>query len=450
MNRNRLLSGLAVVTAIMCLVEPDAVYGGLADKGTGGSKTVSGQNQNQGRSYWELQFTDRETGRRMLWERGTGDGKDCATVVPGERLISLKQNGMDWSPPSQLAGYFQKAREQESEITGEPPDSIPDGRFYITNQSENYLRIQFIASYISEKKSAIFYMIGKNFIPNGVGTTVWLGDKTEFSCLAEETVEVDGDLYRVTKMKVSLYEEQENTPVQQEKLHWNLGDVVERELDGKIFRFQCIDQNYSDRMENHRPSALFLCRSVIPADWGSVYRYEELEDGTFDYVFYPGPLVSFGDGNDYKDSKVRAWLKACEGGAAGAETVSVGVDLAYTGSTGVNTYSQLEGGDLKGEFIGFQKLSDRFFILSVDEALNYRDELWNVEGDQGPYSKGYWLRNPCGGQKTYDTGLVYIVDLVNGMIRPQEVKPGRFCSTGNEEMTGTTGVRPAFTMAQDW
>lgn len=454
MNMNRLLPGLAVVTAVMCLMGSDAAYGGLADKETEEPRAVSGQNQ----SYWELQFTDGETGQRLLRERGAGEEKDRGTIVPEDRLLSLEQDRMGWETPPLLAEYIQKAREHECGITGEPPDSIPAGRFYITNQSENNLRIQFIASWISDKKSAVFYMIGKNFIPNGLGTAIWLGDRAEYSCLVEEKVEVEENLYVVTKMTVSLREETEDIPAQQEKLHWNLGDVVERELDGAWYQFQCIDQNYSDRMENHKPSALFLCRSVIPADWGSVYRYEELEDGTFDYVFYPGPLVNFGEGNEYKDSKIRAWLKTCESAAKGAETVSVGVDLAYTGSTGKKTYSQLDAGDLRGESIGFQKLSDQFFILSVDEALKYRNELWELkvtrkdsqDSRNGAYAKGYWLRNPCGSQGNYDTGLVYIVDLINGMIRPQAVKPDGFGGGGNEEMTGTTGVRPAFTLAQDW
>lgn len=243
-----------------------------------------------------------------------------------------------------------------------------------------------------------------------------------------------------------------------EKRHWNLGDVVERELDGKVYRFQCIDQNYSDRMEYHKPAALFLCTTVIPADAGSEYRYEELADGRFDYVFYPGPVVNFGEGNDYKYSAVRRWLEKCESGVPGAVDINTGVDLAYEGRTEEGLYGQLNAEGVRGSYIGSQKLTERLFCLSVDEAIKYREYLWrfeegreeNPESQYGPYSKGYWLRNPVGDGTHYeDTGMVYIVDLVNGNIRPQAVKPEGKSGTGELDVTGTTGLRPAFAMPQD-
>lgn len=246
--------------------------------------------------------------------------------------------------------------------------------------------------------------------------------------------------------------------LRREKRHWNLGDVVERELDGNVYQFRCIDQNYSDRMENHGPAALFLCASVIPADIGSGYRYEELADGRFDYVFYPGPIVNFGDGNDYKYSAVRRWLENCERSVPEACHIYTGVDLAYEGRTGNGSYGQLDTGALRGSYIGSQKLTERLFCLSVDEALKYREELWKFEGSRvenpesqyGPYSKGYWLRNPVGDKDGYeDSGMVYIVDLINGNIRPQAVKPGGNNGGGELDVTGTTGVRPAFAMPQD-
>lgn len=239
--------------------------------------------------------------------------------------------------------------------------------------------------------------------------------------------------------------------------HWNLGDVVERELDGKVYQFACIDQNYADRMENHGPYALFLCTSVIPADLGSEYRYEELEDGTYDYVFYPGEIVNFGDENDYKYSRVRRWLEQCESGVPEAADIYTGVDVAYEGRTEEGMYGQMDGVGLRGSYIGNQKLTEKLFCLSVDEAMEYREELWKFEGSRvenpesqyGPYSKGYWLRTPVGdGNGFKESGMVYVVDLVNGMIRPQTVKPVGGDGTGELDVTGTIGVRPAFAMLQ--
>ena len=98
------------------------------------------------------------------------------------------------------------------------------------------------------------------------------------------------------------------------------------------------------------------------------------------------------------------------------------------------------------------------FSLSVDEALKYKDYLWkfngsdaeNPESQYGSFSKAYWLRNPMGMSSEYnETKQVYVVDLVNGNIHPNVVKPE--IDTEDEELkvTSTVGVRPAFVMPQD-
>ena len=52
------------------------------------------------------------------------------------------------------------------------------------------------------------------------------------------------------------------------------------------------------------------------------------------------------------------------------------------------------------------------------------------------------------GNTDADSGYAYIVDLVNGMIRPEAVKPDG--SSTDEELRVTTsiGVRPAFAVPQ--
>lgn len=231
-----------------------------------------------------------------------------------------------------------------------------------------------------------------------------------------------------------------------------------REMDGEYYRFRCIDQNYSDKMDTHRQTALFFCDTVIPANHGSEYVFEETADGTHQYVFYPGPIVNFGSSNDYKYSNIRQWLKVQGDDFAGAEPVSAGVFHAYTGSTQEGMYSQLHASALGGSYIGSQKMTDRLFVLSVDEALKYRDWLWRFEGaaeenpetQYGAFSKGYWLRNPMGSATEHDTGFVYTVDLVRGTIAPSPVEPERDGETDAElQVTGSIGVRPAFAMPQD-
>lgn len=243
------------------------------------------------------------------------------------------------------------------------------------------------------------------------------------------------------------------------KAHWDLDDVVVRELDGVSYRFRCIDDNYSDRMEYHRPAALFLCDSVIPADTGSRYGWEETDDGSYGYVFHPGPLVNFGAAGDYKESAVRRWLLRQEGNLPEAEPVNIGVVYGYTGCTAEGAWGSLGQTTLKGHYLGSQKMTDRLFILSVEEALKYRDRLWrfggageeNPESQYGPFSKGYWLRSPAATGQDGDTGMVYLVDLVQGRIRAGSTSPAAEGAVDEDpelSVTGTVGVRPAFTLPQ--
>lgn len=263
--------------------------------------------------------------------------------------------------------------------------------------------------------------------------------------------------------------------------HWNIGDTVVRNIGGTSYRFRCIDQNYGDHMDYHRKGALFLCDEVIPANTGSCYEFETPEDASHGYVYNPGPIVRFGDTADYKYSAVRAWLSGSAEHFADAEMVNTGVERAYQGQTEAELWEQFPGDELTAKYLGSQKMEDQLFILSVDEAYRYRNWLWrfgsarkrNPETQISEFCKGYWLRTPCG---SAEGGQVYIVDLVQGNIRPEAVRTdadpsentagqktlsGRAGSRNmpkaedqkpemDEELrvTGTTGVRPAFVLPQ--
>lgn len=241
-----------------------------------------------------------------------------------------------------------------------------------------------------------------------------------------------------------------------ERMHWSIGDVQAREIDGETYMFRCIDENYADGTENHRQAALFFCETVIPADLGSRYEVEEQEDGSHRPVFVPGPIVNFGETNDYKYSKIHRWLEETAK-SYGTEPVRVGVDYAYMGSTPEGMYSEFSDSRLKPSYIGDQKLTARVFILSVDEAVKYKDHLWRFEGEEtdnpetqiSAFSKGYWLRTPMGDLSSFDTDCVYEVDLERGNIRPVPIRPQKDGEGDGSGQTGTTGVRPAFAMPQD-
>ena len=140
--------------------------------------------------------------------------------------------------------------------------------------------------------------------------------------------------------------------------------------------------------------------------------------------------------------------------------VNIGVERAYQGQTGRELWEQFSGDELTARYLGSQKLVDQLFILSVDEAYRYRNWLWrfgpvrkrNPETQISEFCKGYWLRTPC---KSAEGTQVYIVDLVQGNIRPEKVRTDVRTTAdqkpeADEELrvTGTTGVRPAFVLPQ--
>lgn len=244
---------------------------------------------------------------------------------------------------------------------------------------------------------------------------------------------------------------------QPDPIHWNIGDIQAREIDGEMYLFQCIDDNYSDKTDTHRQAALFLSETVIPANWRSGYEYRQQADGTYGYVFSPGPVVNFGRTNDYKYSNIRDWLKESEGNLYNTEPINIGVSYAYTGSTTESQFSQLVEAELSANYIGNQRMADKLFILSVDEALKYKAWLWmfdgsdeeNPESQYGAFCKGYWLRSPMGTSRNHDTDMVYMVDLVNGNIHPAGIQAEGGTGDVEIDVTCTVGIRPAFTMPQN-
>ena len=220
-----------------------------------------------------------------------------------------------------------------------------------------------------------------------------------------------------------------------EPVWWKKGDIQMREIGKKLYRFRCIDEDYSDNQDDHRKSALFLCDSVIRADVDSDGRNLK--------------KLSFGTDNNYKTSNIRKWLDQNSlNSSFNLEPVSIGVNTAYTGGTAAGTREQMEDSRLVRHPIGYQFMQGRLFCLSMEEALKYREELWQFgtfrggpEGQISPYSQGYYLRTPFymegnAGDFCYSDDI-YTVDLVQGNIHTVK--------TSSE----TYGIRPAFVLPQD-
>jgi hypothetical protein len=198
-----------------------------------------------------------------------------------------------------------------------------------------------------------------------------------------------------------------------EAVHYSIGDVQVRTIGNRTYLFRCIDDDYEDAMGNSQRLALFLCDSVIRSDIGGVSK-----------------KLNFGDNNNYKYSKVREWLLENAKADFVHETY-IGITNSYMGATISGAYEQFSESSLLGQSRLFQQLEDRVFILSVDEAIKYKDYLWKFNGSEennsesqlSAYSKGYYLRSPQDSGITdfrYGTGI-YTVSLIDGNIRPVEV-----------------------------
>lgn len=214
---------------------------------------------------------------------------------------------------------------------------------------------------------------------------------------------------------------------EEERGAWRTGDVILREIAGKVCRFRCIDDDYQDGSGSYGKRALFFAENVIRSDVESTYE-ERI-------------LIPFGENNNYKRSRVREWLgEQAETAVPDASFVYTGVLTAYTGTTGNDDFSQTRLDGLESHLLPYQDCRDHFFLLSLEEAYRYREEIWNLEGMGSSYSRGFWLRTPAyevdeRGSFVYGN-REYIVDLENGCFRQADVS-----DTG-------IGICPAFCLPQ--
>ncbi len=216
-------------------------------------------------------------------------------------------------------------------------------------------------------------------------------------------------------------------------VHFDIGDVQARQIGDRIYLFRCIDDDYEDGMGNNQQSALFLCDTVIRSDIESTALKIK--------------KMTFGSNNNYKYSNVRTWLNNSAMDQLFDGNISyTGITAAYKGQTTKGTYEQFDEDSLAACEKPFQMMEDKIFILSVEEAIKYRDYLWSFEGSTNnnpetqlsAYSRGYYLRTPQyagSGSFQYGNG-VYAIDLINGNIHTVNVN------------STDIGIRPAFTVPQ--
>lgn len=207
--------------------------------------------------------------------------------------------------------------------------------------------------------------------------------------------------------------------------HWEIGDIRTLKLGEETYRFRCVDDDYGSNSEYQR-CALFLCDTVIRSDVDSTDSERE--------------ILTFGRTNNYKTSNIRVWLEE-KLGESGDDLVmiDVGVNSAYLGATIPGEYDEFtEHGFFKYE-LPIQIAKDGLFLLSLEEAFQYREELWEVDGGGSTYSRGYWLRTPAYSEEDgtfYYGKWNYAIDLELGCIRPVDISDG------------SMGIRPAFCLPQ--
>lgn len=227
-----------------------------------------------------------------------------------------------------------------------------------------------------------------------------------------------------------------DTSEKAEQTRWNIGDIQARTIGNETYLFRCISESYKDKTNTSKKMALFLCESVIPAD---IINNTATED--FETMF-------FGENNNYKYSTINKWLESNSTDALfSLNKINVGVDSSYDGSTTKYKYSQLNPNDLtKTNFQTTQTMYSNLFVMSVEEALQYKEYLWKFENSntENPetqikqYCTGYWLRTP----QTNTDDKIYSVNLHDGTIEAIDVK----ATEGNDY--STIGIRPVFAIEQ--
>lgn len=401
--------------------------------GSGGSSGGGSSSSGSGGSSGGGGSSSAEEGSSAGAESETEDG-DVPAGTESETGSVESPSGTNQQPETgddpagteagkRLAAWENRAAAADLDMLGE--DGRPGHDWLVTDRAANDRRIAGILSRLDAGSSGEIYLIGVNYEPESLIFAYW--PDVLYSLREEDRFEYGGNSYTVMVADVEKHGEKEETGID-ERTVWKEGDIQEQVLGHQTLRFRCIDSEFSVK---DQPAALFLCEEVIPSDTDS----DEIALRK----------LSFGENSSYKTSRIRDWLQKNTGEKEEILKTSVGVTRAYTGMTEPGAYGDLNTAGIRPYEIGFQKMEDRFFILSVEEAVRYKEELWKFGGEErpesqiGPCSRGYWLRTPvyeeengvfvCGGE-------AYVVDLEEGCIRPEPVS--------SEEM----GIRPAYAVRQ--
>lgn len=305
-----------------------------------------------------------------------------------------------------------------------------ENEFVISGQEECERLLMELVSAAETGVRQEYFLTGEDYEPETLVIAQMFPDSVNISNTKMREYDRDGHHYVTCRIgfQRGLGSSVENVPEEKEGevngRRWAVGDERSLKIGDRTYRFRCVDDDYGNDSD-YQNYALFLCESVIRSD--------------VDSTEYQKEILTFGTTNNYKVSRVRQWLEE-ETEAEWLVSVGTGVNSAFLGATVPGTYSEFSESAFLRHDLTVQSVSDRLFLLSLEEAFKYKDELWNVNGGESSYDRGYWLRTPAfstgeNGKFNYGT-WEYMVDLDRGCIRPAEVADG------------SIGIRPAFCLPQ--
>ena len=349
---------------------------------------------------------------------------------PGSREDENMKKNKIWSILAATAGSF--AVLVSSQIVMRPFASmnIPETGYEVEGpeQCRRLLMEVVSGAKIGERMECL--ITGKDYEPESLVIAQMFPDTVNISNTKIMEYQEDGHRYVTCRIgfERSPEREEESNEVEGGVIgrHWKIGDLRSWEIGGKSYLFRCIDDNYASDSDN-QGLALFLCETVIRSDVDSTDSQRE--------------ILTFGETNNYKTSEIRKWLRENVNDPGDyLISVNTGVNAAYLGATIPGTFEEFSTSGLLRHELYYQMAEDEVFLLSLEEAIQYRDVLWELEGGGTPYSHGYWLRTPSfsvGESGAFCYGnWAYAVDLERGCIRPTEINDG------------SIGIRPAFCLPQ--
>lgn len=366
----------------------------------------------------------------------------------GKCMLFLFVLSLSFSKPvyaDDLTVWMERAKAAQAAMMNQKPENIPDSSVICETRGKAEERLVSAFSALSEGGTQEVWVIGKDIIPVGTCLKEQFGKKAVYSNDSMDIIEKNDGSYHVHRFVIQnkdLREGKDNSmdtyKMPDAQNHWEVGDETGVFIDGKPYFFTCIDSDY-------KGGALFLCNTVIPADFG-----------TDDIYFSPGPIGYYGESNDYEVSKIRGFLDSQT--ASYMKKSLIRINESASGSTMEGKFGATDGIGIKRYSIGFQQITQGLFIFSLNEAIMYAKWLWRFEGSEsdnpktvsGPFLSAYWLRTPYGNGFDYESSdMVYVVDLEKGNIHPASVRPESSEGDDYTDLFTAVGIRPAFVLDND-